>query len=242
MKLQDTDTNRAGCCKGPVDESQTSCSNEEATTRQPCCCSGEETEPQPCCCGQQAAAPQADCCNQQAENPHTSCCKSADTLDDRHKQVCTPDVGSLEQLQTLLMEANDKYVRLYAEFDNFKKRAAKERMAFTDRANEQTLKELLPIIDDFERCIAALQGTQEALQHIEGIKLIYDKLCGGLKRYGVKEIAIEQGSVFNADLHEAIMQQPVDNLEMQGKIVAVVEKGYMIHEYVLRFAKVIIGV
>lgn len=198
--------------------------------------------PQPCCCGQQEIDAQTGCCSQQEKEPQPGCCKSADPLDSGHKEMFTSDITSLEQLQMLLMEANDKYVRLYAEFDNFKKRAAKERMAFTDKANEQTLKELLPIVDDFERCITALQGTQGATQHIEGIKLIYDKLCSVLKRYGVKEIAIEQGSAFNADLHEAIMQQPVDNLEMQGKIVAVVEKGYLIHEYVLRFAKVIIGV
>lgn len=240
MKLQDTDTNRTGCCKAPVDQNQTSCYSEEATT--PCCCSGEETMDQPCCCGRQERESQGGCCNQQEKEPHTGCCKSADMLDDGHKQIFNSDMGSLEQLQTLLMEANDKYIRLYAEFDNFKKRAAKERIAFTDKANEQTLKELLPIVDDFERCIMALQGAEEALQHIEGIKLIYDKLCGVLKRYGVKEIEIEQGGAFNADLHEAIMQQPVDNQEMQGKIVAVVEKGYLIHEYVLRFAKVIIGV
>ncbi|WP_342265697.1 nucleotide exchange factor GrpE [Cardinium endosymbiont of Philonthus spinipes] len=242
MKLQDTDTNRTGCCKEPVHTSQSSCCNESTTTRPSCCCSGEETTPQPCCCGAQEEVTQSGCCSHQEIEADTGCCRSADKLDDGHQQPFNPEISSSEQLQKLLMEANDKYVRLYAEFDNFKKRAAKERIAFTDKANEQTLKELLPIIDDFERCIAALQGSQEALQHIEGIKLIYDKLCGVLKRYGVEEIAITEGSAFNADLHEAIMQQPVDNLEMQGKIVAVVEKGYVIHEYVLRFAKVIIGV
>lgn len=240
MKLQDTDTNRKGCCQEPVDHNQTGCCNEEATT--PCCCSGEETIDQPCCCGRQEAERQAAGCNQQETEPRTGCCKSADRLDGSHHQLFNSDMGSLEQLQALLMEANDKYVRLYAEFDNFKKRAAKERIAFTDKANEQTLKELLPIVDDFERCMAALQGREEVLQHIEGIKLIYDKIGGVLKKCGVQEIAIEHGSAFNADLHEAIMQQPVDNPEMQGKIVAVVEKGYLIHEYVLRFAKVIIGV
>lgn len=242
MKLQDTDTNRTGCCKDPVYKSQTGCCSEETATYQPCCCSGEEAEPQPCCCGQQEAEPQGGCCDQQETEPRTGCCKSADMLDDHHTQMFNSDIGSLEQMQRLLMEEKDRHIRLYAEFDNFKKRAAKERIALTDKANEQTLKALLPIVDDFERCITALQGAQEALQHVEGIKLIYDKLCGVLKKYGVKEIAIEQGSAFNADLHEAIMQQPVDNREMQGKIVAVVEKGYLIHEYVLRFAKVIIGI
>lgn len=229
MKLQDTHTNGTGCCKAPEDNNQTGYRNGEATTSQPCCCSDQEAMPQPCCCGPQEPTSQ------------TGCCKSAD-IDDRHKQLLHPDIDALEELQTLLKEANDKYVRLYAEFDNFKKRATKERIALTNKANEQTLKELLPIIDDFERCIMALEGKQEVVQHIEGIKLIYDKLCSLLTRYGVKEITIEQGSAFNADLHEAIMQQPVDNLEMQGKIVTVVEKGYLINEYVLRFAKVIIGV
>ncbi|MCT4697312.1 MAG: nucleotide exchange factor GrpE [Candidatus Cardinium sp.] len=240
MKLHDTDTNRKGCCKETVDKNQTAYCSEETTT--PCCCNGEETMDQPCCCGRQEAAAQGGCCYEQKVEPEGGCCQSADRLSDSQPHVCSADIGSLEQMQTLLMEANDKYMRLYAEFDNFKKRAAKERIAFTDKANEQTLKELLPIVDDFERCIAALQGTEEAFQHIEGIKLIYDKIGAILKKYGVQEITITHGTAFNSDLHEAIMQQPVDNLEMQGKIVGVVEKGYLIHEYVLRFAKVIIGV
>ncbi|WP_243018189.1 MULTISPECIES: nucleotide exchange factor GrpE [Candidatus Cardinium] len=230
MKGPNTHTNGQGCCKEPIEKNQASgCCNSQ-TPNQPCCCNGEEAIHQPCCCGQQEA------------DPHVGCCQSADVIDDMHHQTCNAEIPSLEQLQKLLMEANNKYMRLYAEFDNFKKRQVKERIALTNKANEQTLKELLPIVDDFERCIMSLQGAQEAPQHIEGIKLIYDKLAGILKKYGVEEIAIEQGSVFNADLHEAIMQQPVDNPEMQGKIVSVVEKGYLINEYVLRFAKVIIGV
>ncbi|MGI2261970.1 nucleotide exchange factor GrpE [Candidatus Cardinium hertigii] len=241
MKLQDTHTSKTGCCSSEVDTNQTNCCNGGTKTSQSCCCSGEESM-EPCCCGRQEVENQIHCGNPHETELHMGCCQSADRLDDADKQILNPDISSFQQLQSLLKETNDKYLRLYAEFDNFKKRAAKERIALTDKANEQTLKELLPIIDDFERCIMALQGRQAVVQDLEGIKLIYDKLCGLLKKYGVQEIAIEQGSVFNADLHEAIMQQPVDNLEMQGKIVTVVEKGYLINEYVLRFAKVIIGV
>ncbi|MGI2257340.1 nucleotide exchange factor GrpE [Candidatus Cardinium hertigii] len=242
MKLQDTHTNETGCCSSEVDKSQTACCNGGPKTSQPCCCSGEETMDQPCCCGRKEVENQINCGNPQETELHMGCCQSGGRLDDAHKQILNPDISSFDQLQLLLKETNDKYLRLYAEFDNFKKRATKEHIALTHKANEQTLKELLPIIDDFERCIMALQGTQAVVQHLEGIKLIYDKLCGLLRKYGVQEIAIEQGSAFNADLHEAIMQQPVDNMEMQGKIVTVVEKGYLINEYVLRFAKVIIGV
>ncbi|MGI2298754.1 nucleotide exchange factor GrpE [Candidatus Cardinium hertigii] len=240
MKLQDTHTNETRCCSSEVDKNQTGCCNGGNKTSQPCCCSGEEAMDQPCCCGPQEH--EINSSNPRETELHMGCCQSGDRLDDVHKQILNPDISSFHQLQSLLEETNNKYLRLYAEFDNFKKRAAKERIALTNKANEQTLKELLPIIDDFERCIMALQDTQAVVQHLEGIKLIYDKLCGLLKKYGVEEIAIEQGSTFNADLHEAIMQQPVDNLEMQGKIVTVVEKGYLINEYVLRFAKVIIGV
>lgn len=244
MKLEEENREKAGCCKSQVDSTQDSgcCSSQSATTSHPsCCCSGEEDIDEPCCCGYQEPVSKTGCCAQPEANPYSDCCKSRDMVDDAN-QVYQGDVASLEQIQGLLMEANNKYMRLYAEFDNFKKRAVKERVALSDKANEQTIKEILPIVDDFDRCITSLQGTQDKGQHIEGIKLIYDKLNSLLKRYGVTEITIEPGTTFNADLHEAIMQQPVDKPEMQGKIVSVVEKGYLINTYVLRFAKVIIGV
>ncbi|CDG49846.1 nucleotide exchange factor GrpE [Cardinium endosymbiont of Bemisia tabaci] len=242
MKLQDTHTNQTGCCASEVDKNQTDCCNGGTKTSESCCCSGEEIMDQPCCCSRQEVENQINCDNLQETELHMGCCQSRNRLDNADKQMSNPDISSFEQLQSLLKETNDKYLRLYAEFDNFKKRTTKEHRDRTDRDNKKILKELLPIVDDFERCMMALQGTQAVVQHLEGIKLIYDKLCGFLKKCGVQEIAIEQGSAFNADLHEAIMQQPVDNLEMQGKIVTVVEKGYLINEYVLRFAKVIIGV
>lgn len=242
MKLQDTHTNGTGCCKEQADQNpKTGCCSQETTTSQPCCCSEEATWHEPCCCNPEDGATPTSCCSE-AETEAQPCCVHEKDTGDQSSETLHPDINSLEVIKGLLKEANDKYVRLYAEFENFKKRATKERIALTDKANEQTLKELLPIKDDFERCIMALQGTQALGQHIEGIKLIYDKLGSLLRRHGVREIAIEQGSVFNEDLHEAIMQQPVDNLEMKGKIVTVVEKGYLINEYVLRFAKVIIGV
>jgi molecular chaperone GrpE len=193
-----------------------------------------------------------ECCRgQEAQNQvdGVGCCysESADDqcLNNNHQTMdASNSEESLRKLQELLSAANDKYVRLYSEFENFKKRTAKERMTLIDSANGKTLKELLPIIDDFERGMTAWQeevyhDTQNAMQ--AGMKLIHDKLVSFLKKFGVKEMTLEQGSEFNADFHEAIMHKLVENPEMQGKIITVTEKGYLINGCVLRFAKVVIG-
>jgi molecular chaperone GrpE len=160
------------------------------------------------------------------------------------EELVEPSVQEVIQaIEKKLLESNDKYVRLYAEFDNFKKRTAKERIALTTHANEKTLRELLPIVDDFERSIAAWQQSQDAVQEAMqvGMQYIYDKLLAFLKKYGVEPMALEAGHAFDTDFHEAIMQKPAESPEMQGKISSVIEKGYLINGNVLRCAKVVIG-
>ncbi|WP_339044048.1 nucleotide exchange factor GrpE [Cardinium endosymbiont of Tipula unca] len=236
MNPQDIDTNSTGCCR-----------EQDIQSKKACCC-GDQDNQQTGCCREQDDQPQAGCCREQDDQPQSACCREPHGEEyygrsEDIEAVFNDDVQSLEHLQALLIAANDKYVRLYSEFENFKKRAAKEKMSLIDKANEQTLKELLPIIDDFERGMSVLRnehdGTQDAMQ--TGVKLIYDKLCVLLKRFGVQEMVLEEGSAFDADLHEAVMQKLVENPEMKGRVIAVVEKGYLIKEYVLRFAKVIIG-
>lgn len=227
-------------------------------------------EPEGGCCSQQHSKHQTGCCSAQNKPYETDhgrtyavdrediccgggCCmhESMGTEDAEHhhkeatdEELVEPSVQeAIQAMETKLLEASDKYLRLYAEFDNFKKRTTKERIALTTHANEKTLRELLPIVDDFERGMAAWQQSQGAVQEAiqVGIQCIYDKLLAFLKRYGVEPMDLEAGHAFDADFHEAIMQKPVESPEMQGKISSVIEKGYLINGCVLRCAKVVIG-
>ena len=150
---------------------------------------------------------------------------------------------ALEKTQAALAEANDKYLRLYAEFENFKRRAAKEKLAFMETASEDILKQLLPIIDNFERVLNHVKlgnnNVNEGLQ--TGMKLLYDKLMHLLQQAGVQPIEVTKGSDFNAELHEAVSRTAVTEEEWRGKVISVAEKGYRLKDKTLRFAKVVIG-
>ncbi|MCU0317823.1 MAG: nucleotide exchange factor GrpE [Amoebophilaceae bacterium] len=141
-----------------------------------------------------------------------------------------------------LAEAHDKYLRLYSEFENFRRRAAKEKLSLIETAGASILKKLLPIADDFERALESLQAADEATQAIQaGIRLIHDKLVHLLQQAGVQPMPVERGMTFDAELHEAVTQIPTDDEDMQGKVLEVLEKGYLLQEKVLRFAKVVTG-
>ena len=144
----------------------------------------------------------------------------------------------LKKLEDELAEAKEKYVRLYAEFENHRRRTSKEKLEMIQGANEQLLKSLLPVLDDFERAEKVYRELNN--KESEGVLLIHNKYKKILEQYGVKEMDTAQGAVFNADLHEAITQVSVDE-KQKGKIVDVVEKGYMLNDKVIRFAKVVIG-
>ena len=146
-------------------------------------------------------------------------------------------------LDIQLKEANDKFLRLYSEFDNFRKRTAKEKVDIIKTAGEDIIKELLPILDDFERAIE--NNTKfdkiEDLEPIkEGFKLIHHKLLHNLKSKGLEAIDA-MGEKFDVDKHEALTQVPVPNEEDKGKIIDVMEKGYKLHDKVIRFPKVVVG-
>ena len=144
-----------------------------------------------------------------------------------------------KKLQDDLSEAKDKYVHLYAEFDNHRRRTSKEKLELIQNANEQLIVALLPIIDDFDR--AEKSSSEDENSGIEGFLLIKNKLGKVLDQYGVKVMEIEQGADFDPDFHEAITQVPSPDEAMKGKIVDVIEKGYLLNEKVIRFAKVVIG-
>ncbi len=133
-------------------------------------------------------------------------------------------------------ELNDKHLRLFAEFENFKKRTAKERMDLYKTAGESVLTALLPILDDFERSIKANQKQED-----EGVVLIYNKLRSILETKGLKAMEDPIGQELNTDYHEAITNIPAPSNDMKGKIIDVVEKGYFLNEKVIRYAKVVVA-
>lgn len=149
------------------------------------------------------------------------------------------EIDPFKKLQDDLSEAKDKYVRLYAEFDNHRRRTSKEKLELIQNANEELIVALLPIMDDFERAEKASNNAEKA--GAEGFLLIKNKLEKVMDQYGVKIMEVGAGSDFDPDFHEAITQVPSPEEAMKGKIVDVIEKGYLLNEKVIRFAKVVIG-
>lgn len=137
-------------------------------------------------------------------------------------------------------EWRDKYLRLYAEFDNFRKRTMKERADLLSTASADVIKEMLPILDDFDRAVKANETVEDIQAVKEGFVLIHQKLYKKLEMKGLKPIQAKD-QVFDTDFHEAITQIPAPTEELKGKVVDEVEKGYMLNEKIIRFSKVVIG-
>jgi len=148
-------------------------------------------------------------------------------------------LDDIKKLQDELAEAKDKYLRLYAEFDNFRRRSAKEKLDMIQSANEHLLKNLLSVTDDFERAEKSFKDKND--KESEGFFLIQNKFKKMLDQYNVKVMEIGKETAFDADLHEAITQMPAATEKLKGKIVDVVEKGYLLNDKVIRFAKVVVG-
>ena len=161
------------------------------------------------------------------------------TPETEEPQNATTQSDPLKKLQDELAEAKEKYVRLYAEFENHRRRTSKEKLEMIQGANEQLLRALLPVLDDFERAEKAYREVNN--KESEGFLLILNKYQKILEQYGVKTMDSAPGVFFDADLHEAITQVPVQDEKQKGKIVEVVEKGYLLNDKVIRFAKVVIG-
>jgi molecular chaperone GrpE len=143
-------------------------------------------------------------------------------------------------LQKKFDELSDKYLRIYSEFDNYRKRTLKERIELSKTASEDIIKTLLPIVDDLERALKSHEGAKTLHVHREGIQLIYNKLRNTLNQKGLEEIQA-LGLPLNTDFHEAITQTPAPTPELKDKIVDVIEKGYTLQGKVIRFAKVVVG-
>ena len=147
-----------------------------------------------------------------------------------------PELSEAEKLQAELYELKDKYLRLYSDFDNFRKRTAKEKLEMIQSASERVIVDVIPVIDDIERATANAQEGEVS----EGISLIFNKLYNTLATKGLKPMDAK-GTVFNADLHEAITQFPAPTEDDKGKVFDVVEKGYYLNDKVIRFAKVVVA-
>lgn len=160
--------------------------------------------------------------------------------ENKEEDGTSPEEKEVQSLRQEAADLKDKYLRLYSEFDNFRRRTAKERMELLKTANEDVLASLLPVLDDFERARKAFKESPENKNLLEGIELIYNKLFKTLESKGLKPME-SIGQEFNSELHEAITQIPAPSEELKGKIIDEVEKGYYLNEKVIRFAKVIIG-
>ncbi len=156
------------------------------------------------------------------------------------KDMAKKDTDTKAGIEQQLKEEKDKYLRLYAEFENYRKRTAKEKLEMFETASEGVIKNLLPILDDFERAIAEMKKNKED-ELVKGVELIYDKLKKTLEKEGLKDIEVNKGDQFDPEIHEAIAQMPVEDENMKNKIVDIVEKGYQLGSKNIRFPKVVTG-
>jgi molecular chaperone GrpE len=159
-------------------------------------------------------------------------------VEDQAEKVQNADQADI--LKNEIGELKDKYIRLYSEFENFRRRTSKEKIDMMKAANEETIISLLPVVDDFERAQKAFSDAPGNDAIKEGISLIQNKLYKTLESKGLKPMN-DLGKEFNSDLHEAITQQPAPSEDLKGKIIEVLEKGYYLNDKVIRHAKVVIG-
>lgn len=162
---------------------------------------------------------------------------SAEGVEEENEEV---EVDEVEKLTAELAEAKDKYLRLYSEFDNYRRRTAKERLDLMQTAGEGIISELIPVLDDFERAVKSADSKDEK-SVLEGLTLISQKFEKTLENQGLKAMETPVGTDFDPDIHEAITQIPAPKKKLKGKIVDTIEQGYYLGEKVIRFAKVVTG-
>ena len=157
------------------------------------------------------------------------------------EQIVVEDELSVEeQLTQDLAKEKDKYLRLFAEFENYKRRTSKERIELFKTANQEVLLAMLPVLDDFDRAIVEINKSDDELL-TKGVELIHEKLKSTLVSKGLEQVEVKAGDAFDADFAEAITQIPAPSDKLKGKIVDVLEKGYKLGDKIIRFPKVVIG-
>lgn len=172
----------------------------------------------------------------ESQNEDTSSTEGQeDTAEAPEKQL-----SKEEQLQQELDAKDDKYLRLFAEFENYKRRTSKERIELFKTASQDVMQSMLPVLDDFDRAMLEIKKSEDN-SLVEGVELINNKLRETLKNKGLEVMPVKAGDVFDSELHEAITQIPAPSDDMKGKIVDVVEKGYTLGDKIIRYPKVVTG-
>lgn len=178
--------------------------------------------------------------NQENQSTETTAKDKKKTKEESKKSEKEKFEDTITDLGNKLAETNDKYLRLYSEFDNYRKRTSKERIELSKTASEEIIISLLPVLDDFERALKAIEPNEQTTALREGVELIYNKMQSLLIQKGLK--AMESiGNVFDPELHEAIAQMPAQDEHSKGKIFDEVVKGYYLHDKVIRYAKVVVA-
>lgn len=148
--------------------------------------------------------------------------------------------SEVDRLNTELGKERDNFLRLFAEFENYKKRTSKERIELFSTANKELMTVLLPVLDDFERGLNEIEKSSDTAL-LQGMQLIYNKFRNTLNQKGLKQMDVKQGDPFDPEVHEAITQIPSPSKKLKGKIIDVVEKGYQLGDTIIRFPKVVLG-
>lgn len=175
--------------------------------------------------------------NQEVENKQASAEVENNETENTDNE---PVISEVEALKLEVGKEKDNFLRLFAEFENYKKRTSKERIELFSTANKELMTVLLPVLDDFERGLKEIEKSSDKVL-LEGTQLIYNKFKNTLNQKGLKEMEVKQGDVFDAEIHEAISQIPAPSKKLKGKIIDTVEKGYKLGETIIRFPKVVLG-
>ncbi len=179
-----------------------------------------------------------DISNQEVENENLEAAE--DSVESSENTENEPVESENDLLKAEVEKERNNFLRLFAEFENYKKRTSKERIELFSTANKELMTVLLPILDDFERGLKEIEkSSDEAL--MQGMQLIYNKFKNTLSQKGLKEMEVKQGDTFDAEIHEAITQIPAPSKKLKGKIIDTVEKGYKLGETIIRYPKVVLG-
>ena len=169
---------------------------------------------------------------QEVQETNDESIENTDVVDETKSEV--------EQLNEDLAKEKDKFLRLFAEFENFKKRTSKERIELFKTAGQDIMVSLLPVLDDFDRAVKELSKSENK-EMFKGVELIKNKFKDTLKNKGLEEIEVGEGDVFDAEIHDAVTQIPAPSKKMKGKIIDVIEKGFKLGDKIVRHPKVVVG-
>jgi molecular chaperone GrpE len=179
-----------------------------------------------------------DISNQEVENENLEAAE--ESVESSENTENEPVESENDLLKAEVEKERNNFLRLFAEFENYKKRTSKERIELFSTANKELMTVLLPILDDFERGLKEIEkSSDEAL--MQGMQLIYNKFKNTLSQKGLKEMEVKEGDTFDAEIHEAITQIPAPSKKLKGKIIDTVEKGYKLGETIIRYPKVVLG-